>query len=532
MARGRILATILALTAMALAVALLVRNPLRDPFFGNGGPSLAQRERVTYASVVVTPPTARQRVVRVQLSPQDAILTPGQRFLFTAVALSVEGEPVPTVQLQWRVKDPDTGSITSTGLFTAGETPGTYLDAVEVSVISEQGTVSSTAIVDIVSHGDSQTRRLDTVLVYPSDITVKPGQVVGLGALGWNSRGQLVQGVQLDWSMSTPQAGSVDQFGFFKASQDSGRYPEAIQVKATQETSTGTIERQSFISVTVTENIQRGVLSQVVVVPGAVTLTPGQRFGFIARAFDQSGQPVSKVSFAWEVTQPEAGTMEGQGYFVANSEVGEFPDAIQAVATQETPQGPVRASASITVTVEPPRTERKISRAQPVPKEISLRPGQRFLFAVYGLDADGVPVRATATWELVDPSAGSMSQAGVFVSSDEPGIYEDAVRVRLTQEDGKQDTVVEAFATVNIVGPLETVEVRSPLVTLEAGQSTGLVAVGYDANGLEIPSLSFRWSMEDPQAGTITQTGLFTAGASPGSYDGAIKVTAIEVGRQ
>ena len=122
-----------------------------------------------------------------------------------------------------------------------------------------------------------------------------------------------------------------------------------------------------------------------------------------------------------------------------------------------------------------------------------------------------------------------MSQAGVFRASDEPGIYKDALRVRLIQGEGQENTVVEALATVNIVGPLETLEVRIPLITLESGQSTGVAAVGYDANGLEVPSLRFRWSVEDPEAGTISQTGVFTAGDSPGSYESAIKVTATEL---
>ena len=144
---------------------------------------------------------------------------------------------------------------------------------------------------------------------------------------------------------------------------------------------------------------------------------------------------------------------------------------------------------------------------------------------------NGNAVRADVVWEVANPTAGSINSSGVFAAADEPGTYVDAVLLRLSQEKGEQRITVEAFATVNIIGPLETVEVRSPTVSLETGQATRMRAVGYDANGREIPSLRLRWSVEDPQAGTIDGAGTFTAGTTPGGYENAIRVVATELDR-
>ncbi|MBF8267712.1 MAG: uncharacterized protein HW388_1220 [Dehalococcoidia bacterium] len=505
------------------------------------------RTRTAFASLIVEPVTESAPADHIQMSPQDATLIPRQRFLFTAIALDSQGKPVRDVRFRWRVKDSFAGAITSSGLLTAGLAPGTYLDAVEVSVISAKGTTTATASVTIVSREQAETRLLSSVVVYPADITVRPGQVVGLGALGWDEEGRFVQNLQFKWSIAKPSAGSVDQLGFFTASQASGPYPGAIRVVAIQDTPQGALEREAFVSVTVSENARRGVLSRVVVVPGAVTINPGQRVSFITRAFDESGQRVSNVSFIWEVTQPVAGQMEKPGQFVASALLGRYADAIRVVATQETPElalgstlprpeaipptaeGPIQVKATIAVTIAPPRAVGNLAAVRLTPGVVTLRPGQLFVFGVSGLDSSGNLVPATVSREVVDPAAGSISQAGVFTAGREPGMFKNAVRVQMSQEKGGQRTVVEAFATVNILGPLERVEISPSTVTVETGQPTRLRAVAYDANGLEIPALYLRWSVEDPQAGSIDESGVFTAGAKAGRYENAVRVIAVEV---
>ena len=54
---------------------------------------------------------------------------------------------------------------------------------------------------------------------------------------------------------------------------------------------------------------------------------------------------------------------------------------------------------------------------------------------------------------------------------------------------------------------------------------------GIDGFALEIPFLIFRWSMKDPAAGAIDETGLFTAGGESGEFPDAISVNSTEARR-
>ena len=519
---------VIAAGMITLIVAAAVLEQPVKVFLGLGDEKAPENARTAHASVVITPLREGPLIDRIQISPQDASLAMGGRFLFTAVALDAHGRPVVDVEFRWQVKDALVGNISSAGLFTAGTRTGIYLEAVEVSITTGNGSIAATANLEVVSEQEARSRLLDFVVVYPPKITVRPGQVVGLGALGWDARSRLVQGLQFSWGMTDNAAGTVDQFGFFTASQAPGQYPDSIQAVVTQDTPQGSVEGLGFISVTVSDIINRGVLSQVVVVPGSVTLSPDERLVLRAKAFDESGQHVRDVSLAWQVTEVAAGGMEGPRLFVAGHETGRYASAIQVVATQQTPEGTVQATATVAVTVDLARVVEDLATVQLLPGEVVLSPGQRFVFTASGLDSNGRVVQGEWEWEVVESVAGSISSLGVFKAGSEPGMYKDAVRVMFSQEKDGQRLVAEALATVNIRGPLERVEIRSPTVRLEVGQSAMVFAVGYDGNGFEIRTMRLRWSVEDSFAGSINESGLFTAGTDPGRYEDVIKVIAVE----
>ena len=73
-------------------------------------------------------------------------------------------------------------------------------------------------------------------------------------------------------------------------------------------------------------------------------------------------------------------------------------------------------------------------------------------------------------------------------------------------------------------GPLAEVVMSPPQITLQIQDSTPLGARALDQFGNEISDAVFSWSAPDP-AGSIDETGLFTAGTRAGTYQGLIKVT-------
>ena len=456
-------------------------------------------------------------------------MSPGQRFLFTAVALDAAGSPVTGVGLRWRVTNPAAGSLNSTGVFTAGSVEGTYAYAVTVEAVFENGSVSTSATVVTASQTLSRTGPFDTLVVYPPRITVKPGQVVGLGALGWDSRGRFVPNLKFEWSVVERDAGQIDQLGFFTAVQTSGLYPDAIQVLATQATPDDPIERRAFVSVTVSELARKGVLDRIVVVPGRVILTPSQRVSFFARAFDEGGKRLRGVSYTWELAEPQAGEVEQTGLFIAGPDPGKFPTAIRVVAKQGASIGVVQVGATVAVTIKATKAPEPLASALLSPVSVTLRPGQRFIFNVFGVDASGEAVPTKVTWRVSDPDAGSFGRTGVFTAGTKPGSYPDALIAELVQEEGETPLREVAFATVNISGPLVRVEILPETATVQVGGATRFRVVGYDALGFGVSELNLKWHVEDPRAGEITDGGIFIAGSNPGRYENVIKVTAQEL---
>ena len=138
--------------------------------------------RTAFGPITVEPATAGSAPSLVQVSPHHPLLVRGQRFLFTAVVLDSLGLPVQDAELHWRIKNPTAGSISATGLFTAGLPVGRYEDAVEVTAISPRGTASAGTSVEIVTEHEAQSRQLDSVILYPSEMILRPDQVVGIAA--------------------------------------------------------------------------------------------------------------------------------------------------------------------------------------------------------------------------------------------------------------------------------------------------------------------------------------------------------------
>ena len=483
-------------------------------------------ERIAFASVLIEPADITPSPDRIQISPQSSTVVAGQKLLFTAVAFDANGRPLENANFRWFVRNLSAGTITPTGLFTAGSIFGAYPDSVLVSAGSGNGIVTAISSVEIVSSAQAETRLLDTVVTYPREITVLAGQIVGLGALGWDNRGRFVPNLQITWSMANTDAGSVDQFGFFTASHLPDEYPDAIQVSAVQNTPQGLRERREFVSVTITDFINRGILHRVVVVPERVVLSPGSKVDFVAHAFDEAGDPVTDISFDWRIVSPTSGRLEDSGRFVAGFEEGHYPDAVEILATQMGSNGPKQVKALVDVTIEPLDASPKLAAAQLVPGVVTLSPEQQIVFSASGISEIGEAVITQSTWEVIDPKVGSITDSGLFTASHEPGTYREAIRVVLTQSRDGEEVVLGSYATVNIHGQLERVEIRPSTVTVQPGQSLLLAVVGYDSNDIVVPLLRFRWSIEDAKAGTIDRSGLFTAGHEMGLYENAIKVAA------
>ncbi|MBN1657283.1 MAG: hypothetical protein JXA93_02725 [Anaerolineae bacterium] len=73
-----------------------------------------------------------------------------------------------------------------------------------------------------------------------------------------------------------------------------------------------------------------------------------------------------------------------------------------------------------------------------------------------------------------------------------------------------------------LAGPLDSIVVTPALATVVTGGTQQFTATGYDAGGNPIPNLPITWDVVNG-GGTITSSGLFTAGSTPGTYPATIR---------
>jgi uncharacterized repeat protein (TIGR01451 family) len=93
----------------------------------------------------------------------------------------------------------------------------------------------------------------------------------------------------------------------------------------------------------------------------------------------------------------------------------------------------------------------------------------------------------------------------------------------LVEADG---LVYEVTAVSAPAGPLHHIVVSPDEVTLAAGDVVTFTAVGYDVDENVVPDFDPVWSVDDPNAGTISATGVFTAGTIGGYYPATVVATA------
>lgn len=522
---------ILALFTLAIVVACGSDDSFAPSLIGTAREDTSKPSFTAYSSVVILDPEAPPVASGITIIPEEITIVPGQTVILNAVAFDDIREPVPGLDLIWSVANPIAGTINESGVFAAGRLEGIYPGAVEVEATQDIGTetitLSASAKISITENVNK--RSLSTVGVYPSTVNVRAGQFIGLGALGWDSQGRFIPTLRFEWRMEDPQAGSIDELGFFTAGDTLGEYSNAIRVTATQPTPDGDTVRDNFISVVIGEDTDAGIVRNVEIIPKSVFLEPGDGISFSVHAFDGSSRPVEDVEFTWTVADPQAGVIDDLGALTAGSQLGHYSESVQVVATQTLPEGEVQVVDAAHVTIIEPPSPETLASTSIVPSSVTLRPGQKFIFTIVAFDETGEEVGAASyDWEVLDSRAGSIDEIGVFTASEEVGVYSDAVRVTLTGDGLPNGAAPISYASIAIVGELQRVLIQPSRVVLRPGQTVLLQTIGFDSNDLQVSPLLSRWSVENPEAGSINSAGFFTAGDQPGEYTNAIKAVVTE----
>ena len=321
----------------------------------------------------------------------------------------VPGTPVWTAQV-------GVGTISASGLFSAGNLAGTFPTAITASLAGLTGTASVT-----ITGG-----ALATVVVTPNPSVLAAGAVQQFNATGRDINNNTVPFTAF-WSVQA-LGGTIDSVGKFTAGTVAGVYANTIRACSTLACPVGSLS--GFATVTVTA----GALASLTVTPNPVTVGTGARVQFTAIGRDASGNVIPVVPIpTWSVLPGKAGgTILSGGGYLAPASVGVGIDTVVATS------GTITGSARVNVVASP-----QLASIAVTPNPANLVTGALQQFTATGTDANGVTVAVpNLQWTVVNGGGTIDINTGVFTAGNIQGVFLNTVKAT--------SGAIFNFATVNI----------------------------------------------------------------------------------
>lgn len=256
----------------------------------------------------------------------------------------------------------------------------------------------------------------------------------------------------------------------------------------------------SLVAVTVSQT-----LTSIAVAPASASIAPSATQQFTATARDQFGAAlVAQPSLTWAVSG--MGTVDGNGLYTAGTTAG-GPYTVSAQA------GTVTGTATVSVVV-PNGAPTIASAAAASPSPVT---GTTTLLSVLGADDNG-EANLTYTWATTGtpPAAVTFSANGSNAAKNSTATFTKAgsYSFQVTVKDQGNLSVTSAV-TVTVNATLASIAVSPASATVVAGATQQFSGSARDQFGTALTAQpSFTWAVTG--GGSISTTGLFTAGATAG----------------
>jgi PKD repeat protein len=245
------------------------------------------------------------------------------------------------------------------------------------------------------------------------------------------------------------------------------------------------------------------------------------------RASISSGQAPLRVSFIndsknasefrWDFGDGATKTTIKPGQIVTHeyTEAGTHTVRLTAIANEDAAQA---STAEIIITVKHGPIDNVIS----VPDSLDLACDQSHQMTAEAMDECDNPIpEAQITWKTPDDRAGTISSDGVFTAGTKAGRFTKGITVTASLNDQSAQTAVPVTI---LPGPLYQVKLSPPTLELAKGWSHQFIAEATDVYDNRLSEAKFTWKVA-PGLGTITSSGMFTAGTQTGVFPQGVTVT-------
>ncbi len=425
------------------------------------------------------------------ITPESEVfLSIGQQQTFEISAHDQFGNEIANPEVRW---SSSAGEIDASGLLTAGTAAGTFDHGVAVTVSHDGLTAARTVPVTIAPDP------LAAAAISPaSGVLLSIGQQQTFEISARDEFGNEIAGPEVRWSSS---AGEIDASGQLAAGTAAGTFDNGVTARVSY--------GGAALVATAPLTIVPDPLAEVSIAPEEISAPTGSDVQLTALAADRYGNALTPSHLMWE-TASGVGSINFDGLLSVTTVAGKYPASVQAVAWLDG----VVVSGSVDVTVTPGLIGSLDIRGIDGP----LRIGQTVPLSLAGFDSFGNEIAfEDAVWSTtganaVDPETGVLrvgSEAGTFV-----------LEARLPSGEAE---VVETLTYRVLPGPLANVNISSPALVVEAGESLQLTALATDEHGNVLSGFDTIW--DSPTSGAdVDQSGLLTAGKVAGAYDLAVRV--------
>jgi len=255
------------------------------------------------AMVVVTEKTQRYTI---KLKPRQSALEPGEALEFTAEAFDNSGNPVTPLYWVWKVIPEKLGEVSPQGIFTAGQKAGQ--GKVVASLPPQFGQGQAAASVRVKQGQPMRVR------ITPPSARLLLGQPQQFTAEVFNAQGQPMPQVKILWKVYPEGLGSINQNGFFQASDQPGLKGAVLAVVSPRQGG-----GQSAAPVSISAN--------KIKVTGPNEVLSGESCSFSAAVTTAEGTPVAvsadQLQWLTDPTSQQFGTITQNGMFTAGHPAGQ-----------------------------------------------------------------------------------------------------------------------------------------------------------------------------------------------------------------
>ncbi|WP_434565594.1 Ig-like domain-containing protein (plasmid) [Vibrio chagasii] len=409
-------------------------------------------------------------ITAITVTPSQFSVANGQTQPLLATATYSDGTSADVSNsVTWTSNDPQTATVTPTGLLSGNAVADTTVEAFKDGVTSNTVDVEVTNAV------------ITAITVTPSQFSVANGQTQPLLATATYSDGTSADvSNSVTWTSNDPQAATVTPTGLLSGNAVANTTVEAF--------------KDGVTSNTVGVDVTNAVITAITVTPSQLSVANGQTQPLLATATYSDGTSADvSSSVTWTSNDPQTATVTPTGLLSGNAVADTTVEAFKDGITSNTVDVEVTNAVITAITVTPSQFSVANGQTQPL-----------LATATYS-DGTSADVSNSVTWTSNDPQTATVTPTGLLSGN------------------AVADTTVEAFKD-GITSNTVDVEVTNAVITaitvtpsqfsVANGQTQPLLATATYSDGTSADvSNSVTWTSNDPQTATVTPTGLLSGNA-------------------